>query len=281
VLWAGLAGLALAGTVLSKLYPLMLVPVCAAWLAGGERPWRDLAVFVAVSAAVIVLAYLPFLGIGVAQVTEGLRTYAREWQRNDGVFMLLAQGPRPRAVAAGIVAGLALFAAARLYLSSTSDGLGSRPLRFARNDGSRNSHPIEPDRGAGVSGAPTSSRHCERPTRARGDPLSTGDALSADALVLAFQTALLGWFLFTPAAYPWYAIGLLAVSTLRPRLWAVVLSGAFGLYYLLFLFEYREYPPYWATYTQALEHGLVWLAVVVPLRAAKTVRTKIEDPALR
>ncbi|MCP4644347.1 MAG: hypothetical protein GY851_28145 [bacterium] len=96
-------------------------------------------------------------------------------------------------------------------------------------------------------------------------------APSADALVLAFQTALLGWFLFTPAAYPWYAVGLLAVSTLRPRLWVIVLSGAFSMYYLLFLYDYREYPPYWTTYTQVAEHGVVLLAVVVPVVVGRVV----------
>ena len=83
-------------------------------------------------------------------------------------------------------------------------------------------------------------------------------------LVGAFQVSLLCWFLLLPTAYPWYAVGLLAVSALRPRPWVVVLSGAFGMYYLIFLYDYRDYPAYWELWTRGVEHGLVWLSILIP-----------------
>ncbi|MCL4694346.1 MAG: hypothetical protein KJ060_17785, partial [Candidatus Hydrogenedentes bacterium] len=79
-----------------------------------------------------------------------------------------------------------------------------------------------------------------------------------ERLVAALQWTLLAWFLFLPAAYPWYAIGLIVVSVLRPRLWAVVLSGAFGLYYVHFWIDYHEFPASWHAGTVLIEHGAVW-----------------------
>ncbi|MCP4642551.1 MAG: hypothetical protein GY851_19055 [bacterium] len=94
----------------------------------------------------------------------------------------------------------------------------------------------------------------------------------------ALQTSLLCWFLFLPAAYPWYAIGVLALSALRPRPWAIVLSGAFGLYYLLFLYGYRNYGPAWKLATQAMEHGLVWVALIVGFLVNRANRGPAQDP---
>jgi len=45
----------------------------------------------------------------------------------------------------------------------------------------------------------------------------------------------------------------------------VVLSGIFGLYYLIFLYEYRDFPSEWKVATQGVEHGIVWFAVFVTI----------------
>jgi len=233
--WPVLSGLALAGAILARLYPVLLIPLCVAFLWKHTRSMRAPLTFGATMALAIVVAYLPFIGIGYEQLTEGLRTYGSDWRRNEGAFMLidyltqaaqtsavsLAEGvvprqsaihwvndyfPSSRHVAAGLVAMTALAAAAR-YLRSSG---------------------------------------------------------TFDDFVWALQVTLLTWLLLMPASYPWYAVTLIAISTLRPKPWLVVLSGAYGLYYLLFLYSYRDYPDAWPYSTKLIEHTLIWLAILIP-----------------
>ncbi|MCP4639734.1 MAG: glycosyltransferase family 39 protein, partial [bacterium] len=93
--YAAVAGCALALAVLTKLYPLLLVPACLAFLWGRRRQWKAPAVFALALLAVTCLAYVPFLGVGLARMTEGLRTYGAEWQRNDGAFRIVQTAFRP------------------------------------------------------------------------------------------------------------------------------------------------------------------------------------------
>lgn len=218
--WLGVASLAFAGAVLTKLYPLVLFPVLAVYvLARGGM--RSLFCFVGLSTATCALAYLPFLGVGLDRVAAGLLEYGTDWVRNDGAFGILeATMPYPRPTAGAIVAIGALAA-------------GWRMLRVGS------------------------------------DPY---------ALVTAIQATLLIWFLFTPAVFPWYAIGLLAVSTLRIRAWGVALSGLWCLYYMLFYFEYQEdlhapgWVDRWSIRAQWLQHAPIWillLADVCPWKKAE------------
>lgn len=223
---ASVAGLGLAVAVLAKLYPILLIPVLVAFLCATMPRNRSaiLAFLLALNGA-MVLAYLPYSGVGWEQMTAGLRIYVSEWERNAGAFAVLdAIVPWPRIVAACVVlAGTAL---------ATAFGY-----------------------------------------RARGD---------VTRLATALQVALLTWFLFLPAAYPWYAVGLIAVSVLRPRPWVVVLSGAFGLYYFHFWIDYHELGSVWHGWTVLVEHGTVWAAIGVPflwnrfLRPTATTRPDAE-----
>ncbi|MBI1390606.1 MAG: hypothetical protein GC154_19420 [bacterium] len=79
-----------------------------------------------------------------------------------------------------------------------------------------------------------------------------------DALIFATQGTLLAWFLFLPAAFPWYATSLLAVSAMRPRFWVFVLSIAFALYYVRFHILYHDLSQSWSYWVRAVEHGAVW-----------------------
>jgi len=211
-----LAGLMFAGAVLARLYPILLGPVCVAWLAMGERPGKRLALFVTAAAAAVSLAYWPFLGAGLGRLTEGLRTYGAHWLRNAGAFLLLGKLPGdPRRTVA--VATVLYAVAEGVVLFWRSRKAGDRPAH---------------------------------------DPA---------ALVGALQRVLLCWLLLTPAVFPWYTVALIALLALRPTFWGVVMSGALGAYYLLFLYDYRDYPSEdaWKLWTQGLEHGLIWVAVVV------------------
>lgn len=87
---------------------------------------------------------------------------------------------------------------------------------------------------------------------------------------------LLLWFLFLPAAFPWYALPLLAVAPARPRsaaaLAAVVLSGFAALYYLSFYFEYHESPRLWWDAAKAVEHVAVWATLAFGLWCGHKLR---------
>lgn len=90
---------------------------------------------------------------------------------------------------------------------------------------------------------------------------SGADDAIADNVILAIQATLLAWFLFLPAAFPWYAASLLAVSALRPRPWFFVLSIVFGLYYVRAYVTYHDMHQVWMTWIRVVEHGSVWLAL--------------------
>ena len=100
--WLLAAAGAMAGSVLSKLYPILLLPAAFRFIScvsGGKKA----VTFVAGSLAGIVLGYLPFSPLGLDRLTEGLRNYAERWTMNQGAFDLLEHLlPQPR-LASGIL----------------------------------------------------------------------------------------------------------------------------------------------------------------------------------
>lgn len=201
VAWSLLAGVLMGGAVLSKLYPLIILPICLVWLAGGRRSYLRIAVFLLGAAAALLAGYWPFGGVGLEKLIEGLRTYSEHWWNNPGAFVVL-EGlfDEPRRWYVALVGVVVVVAAVRLWLSR---------------------------------------RH-------------------VDDLVRAWQWPLLAGLLLAPTFFPWYLVGLLAISTLRPRGWAVVLTGAAGLYYLLRHVEAQNWAATWQYATLAVEHGLIW-----------------------
>lgn len=217
---SALVGVLFACAVMSKLYPLILGPVCLAAVARGKGGRERGAVFVLVGGVAMAASLAPFMAVGWENLTEGLRAYNAEWVRNDGAFALLDRfTPWARG--------------AHSLITIAAACIGAVCVFFARRD-------------------------------------------VAATVIAAFQATLLLWFLFLPAAFPWYAIGLLAVCALGPTLWAYVLSVVFCLYYLLFLFEYRESPASWETAMVSVEHGVVWVAIVVS-GALAVVRRRPRD----
>ena len=203
--WMLAAAGSLAGGVLSKLYPILLLPVAfrfVSLVSGGKKA----VTFAAMSLAGIVLGYLPFLPVGLDQLTDGLRSYAERWRMNQGAFDLLELLlPQPR-LACGILILVVAVAVPWVRLRSRSS-------------------PVD--------------------------------------LIGACQWILLFWFLLLPAPFPWYAVVLAALLPATPRFAAtapaiVALSGAVGLYYLSFYYEYHQLPEAWWTWTRLAEHGLIW-----------------------
>ena len=202
--WLLAAG-AMAGGVLSKLYPILLLPAAFRFVSrvsGGKKALT----FATASLAGIVLGYLPFSPLGLDRLTEGLRTYAESWRMNQGAFDLLEHLlPQPR-IACGILILVVAVAVPWVRL------------------------------------------------RSRGSTIE---------LIQVCQWILLLWFLLLPAPFPWYAVVLTALLPMTPRFAlttpaVVLLSGAAGLYYLSFYYEYQSLPEAWWTWTRLAEHGLIW-----------------------
>ncbi|UCF36863.1 MAG: hypothetical protein JSU96_18965 [Acidobacteriota bacterium] len=96
-------------------------------------------------------------------------------------------------------------------------------------------------------------------------PLVRGGGTVLD-LGIDYLWILLVWFLLIPTPFPWYAIPLICLGTLvasRAEGFPVaLLSGSFGLYYLSFFYEYNNFVSIWWNWTRAIEHGIVWVAIV-------------------
>jgi hypothetical protein len=94
----------LALSVLSKYFPALLLPVFLK-----RSRWAYAGIF----AALVALAYLPYLGAG-RNLFQGLRDYARGWEANDSLFRLIgwAGNSKPQAelVAGMMVLGLVVYA---------------------------------------------------------------------------------------------------------------------------------------------------------------------------
>lgn len=109
-LWLALGAMALGMAFLSKIYPLLLLPAVAlcVWRFSGKM--LPVVGFVAGTCLVGIVGFLPFLSVGLAQLTEGLRTYVGQWKMDEGIFALI-QGvlPYPCCPFALIVLSIAIF----------------------------------------------------------------------------------------------------------------------------------------------------------------------------
>ncbi len=108
-IWLALAAVALGMAFLSKLYPLLLLPAVALFV--WRRSGRVLPVlgFTSGSCLVGMVGFLPFLSVGLIQLTEGLRAYGNRWRMNEGVFALIQEVlPYPRWSFALIVLSIAI-----------------------------------------------------------------------------------------------------------------------------------------------------------------------------
>ncbi|MEM8679005.1 MAG: hypothetical protein AAGF97_06620, partial [Planctomycetota bacterium] len=101
VTWGGLSGLLLAMGIAAKVYPLVLIP----WLAVGTWRFRGLRAAVWVTLLVVAASYVlmrPMLvqeqrGIRGERQLGGLSTFARYWEMNDFLFLLVHENLKPLA----------------------------------------------------------------------------------------------------------------------------------------------------------------------------------------
>ena len=85
-----LAGTLLGLLTLTKLYPLLLLPILGLWLYRRFQSVTSALACVGATGLVVGAGYLPFLGDGVRPLLRGLSIYGQYWVMNEGVFSLLS-----------------------------------------------------------------------------------------------------------------------------------------------------------------------------------------------
>ncbi|MEE8347962.1 MAG: glycosyltransferase family 87 protein [Acidobacteriota bacterium] len=107
--WSLFSGVMMGLAILSKIYPVVLVP--AAWIFLRRRSqtvWVGRAFLIAVAGTGI-LGVLPFVLVGYQRLTAGLTTYASRWVMNEGAFWLMsALSSHPRWVAVLLIGMVAV-----------------------------------------------------------------------------------------------------------------------------------------------------------------------------
>ena len=201
-----LATLFLAFGFLGKLYPLILLPLYLKayhekMTQVGKKPWPALIGNTSLFIGVVVLGYLPFMGIGL-QIFDGLKAFTLYWQSNDSIFAILVfifktvsgelanesilSNPIPIFLSKATVALLLIGVLFRLLYKETS--LLEQPVEFVRG--------------------------------------------------LFWVMALV--FLLSPVQNPWYLCWVVPFLCVFPTRSWIALTGLVGLYYLDFYFDYQE-----------------------------------------
>lgn len=208
----------LSGAILSKLYPLLLMPTFFFYFWRKNRAGRGIAIML-LTGCLGFLAYLPFRSAGAGNLISGLAKYSVDWQMNEGVFSILNWVlAEPRFIAGGLIT-VAAFIIPILRKANTVTGL-------------------------------------------------IGD----------LTWVLILWFLLIPTPFPWYAVPLIGLLAFCPgrALFPVLLTltGALGLYYFNFYFEYQDLPRVYWDVTRLIEHGLIWLSLAFGLLWLSNIRLR-------
>jgi alpha-1,6-mannosyltransferase len=201
-----LATLFLAFGFLGKLYPVILLPLylkaCHEKMRqAGKKPWPTLLGNTSLFLGVVVLGYLPFMGIGL-QMFDGLKAFTLYWQSNDSIFAVLVfifktvsgelanetilSNPLPILLSKITVALVLVGILFRLLYKGAS--LLKQPVEFVRG--------------------------------------------------LFWIMALV--FLLSPVQNPWYLCWVVPFLCVFPARSWIALTGLVGLYYLDFYFDYQE-----------------------------------------
>ena len=201
-----LATLFLALGFLGKLYPVILLPLylkaCHEKMVPlGKKAWLATFGNIGLFLGVVVLGYLPFIGIGL-QMLDGLKAFTLYWQSNDSIFAILAfifktlsaefanetifSNPLPIFLSKITVTLVLIGVLLRLLCKGAS--LLEQPIEFIRG--------------------------------------------------LFWIMALV--FLLSPVQNPWYLCWVVPFLCIFPERSWIALTGLVGLYYLDFYFDYQE-----------------------------------------
>jgi len=234
IAFAVLTGIFFGLAILTKLYPMLLLPIFLAWTAG-RYSWRISSIFAAVTFLVVTIGYAPFLWYDGGRVFEGFNRFSNDWLRNAGFFALLrmvftyvfgeGQFELPLVGGAGPLGTVAAKIAAQILVIVAIAFSAVRAFK------SRKSQP------------------------------------ELESLSTLCTGVLFGWFLLLPMAFPWYLLGILPfIVCSRPHLLPWLLLFSTGcLYYLLFYTEYHNLPMAYDAVILGVEYGLPALAALIVL----------------
>jgi alpha-1,6-mannosyltransferase len=201
-----LAALFLALGFLGKLYPVILLPLYLKachekMLLLGKKAWLATLGSIGLFLAVVVLGYLPFIGIGL-QMFDGLKAFTLYWQSNDSIFAILVFVFKT--VFAKFANEIVFSNSLPVFLSKLTVALVliGVLLRLMYKGGSLLEQPIEFIRG------------------------------------IFWVMALV--FLLSPVQNPWYLSWVVPFLCIFPERSWITLTGLVGLYYLDFYFDYQE-----------------------------------------
>ena len=201
-----LASLFLAFGFLGKLYPVILLPLYLKachekMIQAGRKPWPILLGNTSLFIGVVVLGYLPFMGIGL-QMFEGLKAFTLHWQSNDSIFAI--QAYIFKTVLGGLANETILSNPLPIFLSKITVALTLTGvlIRLLYKETSLLEQPVEFVRG------------------------------------LFWIMALV--FLLSPVQNPWYLCWVVPFLCVFPTRSWITLTGLVGLYYLDFYFDYQE-----------------------------------------
>ena len=201
-----LATLFLALGFLGKLYPVILLPLYLKachekMVLLGKKAWLAPLGSIGMFLAVVVLGYLPFIGIGL-QMFDGLKAFTLYWQSNDSIFAVLVFVFKT--VLAKFANETVLSNSLPVFLSKLTVVLVliGVLLRLMYKGGSLLEKPIEFIRG------------------------------------IFWIMALV--FLLSPVQNPWYLSWVIPFLCIFPERSWITLTGLVGLYYLDFYFDYQE-----------------------------------------
>lgn len=201
-----LATLFLAFGFLGKLYPIILLPLylkaCYEKTAQtGKKAWLAPLGTTSLFVGVIVLGYLPFMGIGL-QMFDGLKAFTLYWQSNDSIFAILVF--IFKTVSGGLADETVFSNPLPIFMSKVTVAIALTGVLFFLlvKGASLLKQPVEFVRG------------------------------------LFWLMALV--FLLSPVQNPWYLCWVVPFICIFPQRSWMVLTGLVGLYYLDFYFDYQE-----------------------------------------
>ncbi len=205
-----LATLFLAFGFLGKLYPVILLPLylkaCYEKMRrAGKKSWLTAFGNAGLFFGVVVLGYLPFMGIG-PQMFDGLKAFTLYWQSNDSIFAILVF--IFKSVSGGFANEMILSNPLPIFLSKFTVAITLTVVlfRLLYKGASLTQQPVEFVRG------------------------------------LFWIMALV--FLLSPVQNPWYLCWVVPFLCVFPARSWMILTGLVGLYYLDFYFDYQELQPF-------------------------------------
>tara|TARA_B100000686_G_scaffold343047_1_gene423182 strand:- start:3897 stop:5393 length:1497 start_codon:yes stop_codon:yes gene_type:complete len=212
---------------LGKLYPAILFPLYLQCSFENSRkkeanPWLTLFLNLVLFVVVIILGYIPFMGIGL-EIFEGLKAYSLYWQSNDSIFACLVfvctkllggfssatflSNSLPIFLSKLTIVCILIWVLIWLMLKNVS--LMQEPKKFLKN------------------------------------------CFVLIALV----------FLLSPIQNPWYLCWVIPFLCLFPSRSWILLTGLVGLYYIDFYFDYQEIQS-WTKWTPWFEYLPFYLLLI-------------------